>query len=74
LKCSGCENTIKTKLSEITGVESVAVNQEEDAVTIHFKPGRTLQKDCTHWAILKPRKKTAFCFSLKVTPVAWWGV
>lgn len=36
LKCSGCENTIKTKLSEIKGVESVAVNQEEDAVTIHF--------------------------------------
>lgn len=34
LKCSGCENTIKTKLSEITGVEAVLVNHEEDSVTI----------------------------------------
>jgi copper chaperone len=34
LKCGGCENTIKTKLSEIEGVETVVVNQEEDSVTI----------------------------------------
>jgi copper chaperone len=34
LKCSGCENTIKTKLSEMEGVESVIVNHEEDSVTI----------------------------------------
>jgi copper chaperone CopZ len=26
LKCSGCENTIKNKLSEIEGVENVSVN------------------------------------------------
>jgi copper chaperone len=46
LKCSGCENTIKTKLSEIKGVESVAVNQEEDAVTIHFN-GTAIRADFT---------------------------
>lgn len=34
LKCSGCENTIKIKLSELPGVESVGVNHEEDSVTI----------------------------------------
>lgn len=34
LKCGGCENTIKTKLTELAGVESVTVNQEEDSVTI----------------------------------------
>ncbi|MEO6303476.1 MAG: heavy metal-associated domain-containing protein [Bacteroidia bacterium] len=28
LKCGGCENTIKSKLSKIEGVESVTVNQE----------------------------------------------
>lgn len=36
LKCSGCENTIKTKLSEIKGVQSVAVSHEEDAVTVEY--------------------------------------
>jgi copper chaperone len=46
LKCGGCENTIKTKLSEIAGVESVSVNQEEDAVTVHFT-GTTARKDFT---------------------------
>jgi copper chaperone len=46
LKCSGCENTIKTKLSEIKGVESVAVNQEEDAVTIRFN-GTAVREDFT---------------------------
>jgi len=36
LKCGGCENTIKSKLSEIEGVESVTVNQEENSVTINY--------------------------------------
>jgi len=36
LKCGGCENTIKNKLSEIEGVESVNVNHEEDSVTITY--------------------------------------
>jgi len=36
LKCSGCENTIKNKLSEIEGVESVSVNHEEDSVSIVY--------------------------------------
>ena len=34
LKCSGCENTIKNKLSEIEGVENVSVNHQEGSVTI----------------------------------------
>ncbi len=34
LKCSGCENTIKTKLMSIEGVEVVKISQEEDTVTI----------------------------------------
>jgi len=34
LKCSGCESTITKKLKETPGVESVTVNQAEDAVTI----------------------------------------
>jgi copper chaperone CopZ len=34
LKCSGCENTIKTKLAELPGIENVTVNHEEDSVTI----------------------------------------
>jgi len=34
LKCSGCENTIKTKLAELAGVENVTVNHEDDSVTI----------------------------------------
>ena len=34
LKCGGCENTIKTKLSELPGVENVAVNHDQDSVTI----------------------------------------
>jgi copper chaperone len=34
LKCSGCENTIKTKLLAMEGVESVEISQEEDTVTV----------------------------------------
>lgn len=34
LKCSGCENTIKSKLLEIPGVMDVKVSHEEDSVTI----------------------------------------
>ena len=34
LKCGGCEHTIKTKLTELPGVESVVVNHDEDSVTI----------------------------------------
>lgn len=35
LKCSGCENTIKNKISELEGVNNVIVNHEEDSVTIN---------------------------------------
>ena len=34
LKCGGCESTIKRKISEIEGVESVIVNHDDDSVTI----------------------------------------
>lgn len=34
LKCSGCENTIKTKLSALPEVMSVSVDQDTATVTI----------------------------------------
>jgi copper chaperone len=46
LKCSGCENTIKSRLSEIEGVESVIVNHEEDSVTITHT-GKAKREDFT---------------------------
>lgn len=46
LKCSGCENTIKSRLSEIEGVESVIVNHEEDSVTITHS-GKAKREDFT---------------------------
>lgn len=46
LKCGGCENTIKTKLSEIEGVESVSVNHDEDSVTINYD-GKACREDFT---------------------------
>lgn len=36
LKCGGCENTIRNKISEIDGIESVVINQDEDSVTINY--------------------------------------
>ncbi len=42
-KCGGCENTIKTKLAELIGLESVTVNQEEDSVTITHNEKSTRQ-------------------------------
>ena len=46
LKCGGCENTIKTKISEIEGVESVMVNHDEDAVIINYD-GKATREDFT---------------------------
>ncbi len=46
LKCGGCENTIKTQLSEIEGVDSVLVNHEEDSVTINYG-GKANREDFT---------------------------
>jgi len=37
LKCSGCENTIKTNIFKIEGVKNVVINQDEqlaDAIKI----------------------------------------
>jgi copper chaperone len=44
LKCGGCESTIKSKISEIEGVTSVTVNQEEDSVTINHE-GKATRED-----------------------------
>lgn len=46
LKCGGCENTIKNKLLEIRGVESVIVDNEEDSVTVNYS-GNTTREDLT---------------------------
>lgn len=46
LKCEGCENTIKTKLLQLDGVESVVVNHEEDSVTINHS-GKSTRENFT---------------------------
>ncbi|MDP2388034.1 MAG: heavy metal-associated domain-containing protein [Bacteroidota bacterium] len=46
LKCGGCENTIKTRLSEIEGVKDVSVNQDEDSVTVTYD-GKATREDFT---------------------------
>ncbi len=45
-KCAGCEKTIKNKLSDIEGVESVIVNHDEDSVTISYD-GKATRKEFT---------------------------
>jgi copper chaperone len=47
LKCSGCENTIKTKLAELAGVQNIIVNHDEDSVSI------THTEECTRDAFTK---------------------
>jgi len=46
LKCEGCESTIKRKLAELEGVESIVVNHEEDTVTIKHS-GKSIREDFT---------------------------
>lgn len=46
LKCGGCENTIKNKISEIDGVDSIIVNHDEDSVTINYS-GKVTREDFT---------------------------
>lgn len=46
LKCGGCENTIKNKISEIPGIKNVIINQEEDSVTINYE-GNAIRTDFT---------------------------
>ena len=46
LKCNGCENTIKNKISSIEGVESVTVNHDADSVTIQHS-GKATREDFT---------------------------
>ena len=44
LKCGGCENTIKTKLGQIDGVENVEVIDAEDTVIIQYQAPATREK------------------------------
>jgi copper chaperone len=37
LKCGGCESTIKSKLLEMNGVESVIVDHDKDSVTVNHR-------------------------------------
>lgn len=46
LKCGGCESTIKSKITEMEGVESVIVNHDEDAVIINHN-GKSTREDFT---------------------------
>lgn len=46
LKCGGCENTIKSKINAIEGVESVIVNHDEDSVSINYS-GNAVRADFT---------------------------
>ncbi len=43
LKCSGCANTIKRNISELTGVNSVEVDPDTDAVKVEYD--NTIQRD-----------------------------
>ncbi|WP_406683197.1 heavy-metal-associated domain-containing protein [Seonamhaeicola sp. MEBiC1930] len=42
LKCGGCANTIRTKLSELEYIENVEVNNENDTVTFSYQNEDTL--------------------------------
>ena len=46
IKCDGCVSTIKTKILELEGVESVDVNREENSVTINHS-GKLTREDFT---------------------------
>lgn len=46
LKCNGCESTIKSKISEMKGVESIVINHDEDSVTI-LHSGKATREDFT---------------------------
>ncbi|MBK9192555.1 MAG: heavy-metal-associated domain-containing protein [Crocinitomicaceae bacterium] len=37
LKCAGCENTIKKRISGIEGVKNVNISQDEDSVTVDME-------------------------------------
>jgi copper chaperone CopZ len=37
LKYSGCENTIKSEISRMEGLQNVVVNQNEDNVWIQYQ-------------------------------------
>lgn len=41
MKCGGCENTIVTKVSAITGVKSVKASHKDKRVDIEFDPAQT---------------------------------
>lgn len=44
LKCGGCANTIKTRLSRILELQDVQVNDEESTVTFTFENDEVLSE------------------------------
>ncbi len=38
LKCGGCENNVKTKLSEVAGILEVNASSKENRVDVIFEP------------------------------------
>lgn len=41
MKCGGCENNVKTKLSAVVGVSAVAADHKAKQVSIDFDPAQT---------------------------------
>ena len=39
LKCGGCENTIKSKLSSMEGISKVSIDRENAKVTVEHEDG-----------------------------------
>jgi copper chaperone len=40
MKCGGCENSLKTKLSELPGVISVNASHQDKKVVVEYDPER----------------------------------
>ena len=41
MKCGGCENIVKTKLSAVNGVQTVSASSKDKRVTIEFDADKT---------------------------------
>ena len=66
MKCSGCAHSIQTKLGEINGVDSVAVDLENDAIDVAFESNDTrkaILTNCMIWVILKLQRKMDYYFN-----------
>lgn len=47
LKCSGCANTIRTKLSALEGMDAVVVEPESDSVEVTYTEPLDREKICS---------------------------